>query len=101
MATGKITKRTLDALQSAAVDGFLWDEDLRGLADRDVQRVLHRVVGGHVEFAAHGERIGRAIHPLRIEGRHQGGKSVLEGFPAPESCRRHPVPRAICQKFTA
>lgn len=25
MATGKITKRTLDALQSSEVEGFLWD----------------------------------------------------------------------------
>lgn len=30
MATGKITKRTLDALQSGGVTGFLWDEDLKG-----------------------------------------------------------------------
>lgn len=30
MATGKITKRTLDALQANAVAGFLWDEDLKG-----------------------------------------------------------------------
>lgn len=30
MATGKITKRMLDALQANAVAGFLWDEDLKG-----------------------------------------------------------------------
>ncbi len=30
MATGKITKRTLDALQSSAVTGFLWDDELKG-----------------------------------------------------------------------
>lgn len=30
MATGKITKRTLDALQSGAVIGFLWDDELKG-----------------------------------------------------------------------
>jgi len=30
MATGKITKRTLDALQAGAIAGFLWDEDLKG-----------------------------------------------------------------------
>lgn len=30
MATGKITKRTLDALQSGAVTGFLWDDELKG-----------------------------------------------------------------------
>ncbi len=30
MATGKITKRTVDALASAAISGFLWDEDLKG-----------------------------------------------------------------------
>lgn len=29
MATGKITKRTLDALQSGGVTGFLWDDDLK------------------------------------------------------------------------
>lgn len=30
MATGKITKRTLDALVDGGVAGFLWDEDLKG-----------------------------------------------------------------------
>lgn len=30
MATGKITKRTLDALQTGAVTGFLWDDELKG-----------------------------------------------------------------------
>ncbi len=34
MATGKITKRTLDALQANAVAGFLWDEDLKGFGLR-------------------------------------------------------------------
>ena len=34
MATGKITKRALDALQSTAVSGFLWDEDLKGFGLR-------------------------------------------------------------------
>jgi hypothetical protein len=30
MATGKVTKRTLDALLASGVAGFLWDEDLKG-----------------------------------------------------------------------
>lgn len=30
MATGKITKRTLDVLQANAVAGFLWDNELKG-----------------------------------------------------------------------
>ena len=30
MATGKVTKRTVDAVMLAAADQFLWDEDLRG-----------------------------------------------------------------------
>jgi len=30
IATGKITKRTLDALQAGAVTGFLWDDELKG-----------------------------------------------------------------------
>lgn len=30
MATGRITKRTLDALLANGVTGFLWDEDLKG-----------------------------------------------------------------------
>lgn len=34
MATGKITKRTLDALQANAVAGFLWDQDLKGFGLR-------------------------------------------------------------------
>jgi len=38
MATGRITKRTLDALLLAAVDGFLWDEDLRGFGLKTTSR---------------------------------------------------------------
>ncbi|WP_261934329.1 tyrosine-type recombinase/integrase [Sphingomonas bisphenolicum] len=38
MATGRITKRTLDALLAAAVDGFLWDEDLRGFGLKTTSR---------------------------------------------------------------
>jgi hypothetical protein len=34
MATGKITKQTLDALQSSEAEGFLWDEDLKGFGLR-------------------------------------------------------------------
>lgn len=30
MATGKVTKRTIDALQASSRDQFLWDEDLSG-----------------------------------------------------------------------
>lgn len=30
MATGRISKRTLDAFQSSGMTGFLWDEDLMG-----------------------------------------------------------------------
>lgn len=38
MATGKITKRTVDALRLAAVEGFLWDEDLRGFGLKTTAR---------------------------------------------------------------
>ena len=38
MATGRISKRTLDALLLAAVDGFLWDEDLRGFGLKTTSR---------------------------------------------------------------
>jgi integrase len=34
MATGRITKRTLDALRANSVAGFLWDEDLKGFGLR-------------------------------------------------------------------
>lgn len=34
MATGRISKRTLDAFQSSGVTGFLWDEDLKGFGVR-------------------------------------------------------------------
>lgn len=34
MATGKIIKRTVDALIAASVDGFLWDKDLKGFGVR-------------------------------------------------------------------
>ena len=30
MATGRITKRSVDAVQAAASDTFLWDDELRG-----------------------------------------------------------------------
>jgi Arm DNA-binding domain len=34
MATGRISKRTLDAFQSSGMTGFLWDEDLKGFGVR-------------------------------------------------------------------
>lgn len=34
MATGKITKRTLDSLLGSGVSGYLWDEDLKGFGLR-------------------------------------------------------------------
>jgi len=34
MATGKVIKRTVDALREARVAGFLWDEDLKGFGVR-------------------------------------------------------------------
>ncbi|PTQ11434.1 integrase [Sphingomonas oleivorans] len=34
MATGKVIKRTVDALRAAGVEGFLWDEDLKGFGVR-------------------------------------------------------------------
>lgn len=30
MATGRIGKRAVDAMRSAGVAGFLWDEDIKG-----------------------------------------------------------------------
>jgi hypothetical protein len=36
MATVKITKRTLDALQSGAVTGFLWDDELKGFGAKTI-----------------------------------------------------------------
>lgn len=30
MATGRITKRTIDALLASKLAGFVWDEDLKG-----------------------------------------------------------------------
>lgn len=38
MATGKITKRTVDALLSATVEGLLWDEDLKGFGLKTTSR---------------------------------------------------------------
>ncbi|WP_298193037.1 site-specific integrase [Novosphingobium sp.] len=34
MATGKITKRSVDALRAAGLTGFLWDDDLKGFGVR-------------------------------------------------------------------
>lgn len=34
MAIGKVIKRTVDALRAANVEGFLWDEDLKGFGVR-------------------------------------------------------------------
>lgn len=39
MATGKVIKRTVDALRSAGVAGFLWDEDLKIRCACDAFRV--------------------------------------------------------------
>jgi hypothetical protein len=34
MATGKVTKRSVDALLDASIAGFLWDDDLKGFGVR-------------------------------------------------------------------
>lgn len=51
MATGKVIKRTVDALRAAGIEGFLWDEDLKGfgvrtLASGSATYVLQYRMGG-------------------------------------------------------
>lgn len=51
MATGKITKRSVDALLLAAIEGLLWDEDLKGFGLKTTSRgsasyVLQYRMGG-------------------------------------------------------
>lgn len=51
MATGKITKRTLDSLQTSGMSGFVWDEDLKGFGVRitasgSVSYVIQYRLGG-------------------------------------------------------
>ncbi len=67
MATGKITKRTLDALQAGAVTGFLWDDDLKGFGAKiassgSASYVLQYRMGGR-EAKTRRHTIGRHGSP--------------------------------------
>lgn len=67
MATGKITKRTLDALQSGGVTGFLWDDDLKGFGAKigssgSASYVLQYRMGGR-EAKTRRHTIGRHGSP--------------------------------------
>ncbi|MEO8724245.1 MAG: hypothetical protein ABI395_12160 [Sphingobium sp.] len=51
MATGKISKRTIDLLRPAATDQFLWDNDLKGFgakitSARAISYILQYRMGG-------------------------------------------------------
>lgn len=58
MATGKITKRTLDALIANSVTGFLWDEDLKGFG-------LKVTAGGAVSYVVQYRMGGREAKTRR------------------------------------
>lgn len=58
MATGKITKRTLDALQAGAVNGFLWDAELKGFG-------LKISAGGSASYVLQYRMVGREAKTRR------------------------------------
>jgi hypothetical protein len=58
VATEKITKRTLDALQSGAVTGFLWDGELKGFG-------LKITAGGSVSYVIQYRMGGREAKTRR------------------------------------
>lgn len=67
MATGKISKRTLNALESVGFTGFLWDEDLKGFGLRaasagSISYVLQYRMGGR-ESSTKRYTIGRHGSP--------------------------------------
>ena len=59
MATGKITKRTLDALQAGAVTGFLWDDELKGFG-------LKITAGGSASYVVQYRMGGREAKTRRF-----------------------------------
>jgi integrase len=58
MATGKITKRTVDALQAGSVEGFVWDQDLKGFG-------LRITSGGAVSYVVQYRMGGREAKTRR------------------------------------
>ncbi|GAC1573854.1 MAG: hypothetical protein NVS3B5_03750 [Sphingomicrobium sp.] len=65
MATGKVTKRSVDAMRAGPADQFLWDDELRGFglkvtpAGRRVYLVQYRLGGRgsstrRLTFGGHG-----------------------------------------------
>lgn len=69
MATGKITKKSIDALESGSLSQFLWDTDLKGFGAKitpsgSISYVLQFRMGGRETIArrytidAHGSPIG-------------------------------------------
>lgn len=63
MATGKITKRTLDALQASAVTGFLWDDELKGFG-------LKITAGGSASYVVQYRMGGREAKTRRYTKAH-------------------------------
>ncbi len=78
MATGKITKRTLDALQAGAVTGFLWDDELKGVRTQDYRGRLCVLCRPVSDGWPRGEE--RVATPSAVMARH--------GRPSPLARRR-------------
>jgi len=79
MATGKITKRTLDALQAGAVTGFLWDDELKGFG-------LKITAGGSASYVVQYRMGGREAKTRRYTIGGQG--SPWTPFTAREEATR-------------
>lgn len=72
MATGRISRRTLDALLLAAVDGFLWDEDLRGFG---LKTTSHGAASYVVQYRMGGREANTRRYTIGAHGCHSARES--------------------------
>lgn len=85
MATGKITKRRLDALQAGAIAGFLWDEDLKGFWGED-QRQWRSIIRRPVSAGRTGGE-NTSLHHWQPRLSLDPGHGAIGGHP-PSPARR-------------
>lgn len=82
MATGRINKRTVDALKAGDRDQFLWDEELRGFGIKvtplGVKSYLLQYRMGGREAATRRYTIGRHGSPWSPDSARDRAKVVLE-----------------------
>ena len=85
MATGRIGKRAVDAMRSAGVAGFLWDEDIKGFGMKVTSSgaasyILQYRMGGR-ESKTRRYTIGGHGSPLRQELKPSGSVCSLRKAP--------------------